>query len=81
MACTDRSCGKATARPTALSWSKDIRPGGDGSSPGYLAFVNGALFFAANDGRNGLEALILKFDRAAPPARWSTQRPGRAGVS
>ena len=38
----------------------DIRPGSDGSSPDDLAFVNGALFFAADDGRNGREPWILR---------------------
>src|SRR6266511_2319979 len=33
----------------------DIQSGAGGSSPSYLANVNGTLFFRANDGANGFE--------------------------
>src|SRR5262249_4921021 len=41
-----------TAAGTVLV--KDINPGPAFSSPHELAFVNGVLFFAANDGQNGI---------------------------
>ena len=41
-----------TAAGTVLV--KDIRPGSGSSSPRYLTNVNGTLFFAANDGVNGM---------------------------
>src|SRR5262249_40455119 len=52
-----------TAAGTVLV--KDIRPGTSpygypyGSRPSDLAFVNGALFFSADDGQNGREPWIL----------------------
>src|SRR5262249_16270891 len=46
----------------------DIQPGRNGSYPSDLAFVNGALFFSADDGLNGREPWILPLDPSAAGA-------------
>jgi ELWxxDGT repeat protein len=72
-----RSDGTATGTVLVA----DIRPGGARSDPHELAFVNGALYFAANDGRNGTEPWVLRWDlpaaHAARPSTALAQESGR----
>ena len=54
----------------------DIHPGSDGSYADYFAFVNGDLFFAADDGFNGNEPWILSPPLPIPGSTHVTKRKG-----
>lgn len=49
------ACAFLLSRAQELSLIKDINPGSAGSNVSYLTIVNNTLFFAANDGVNGME--------------------------